>query len=106
MREKRENHPAGPVMRSLMGTNKMFDDLDVLIAKLETGTGMKISRSRFIRVLIEEILNHGEHIDAKAIFNDQTLGAQLAKAIARGITSHPEKWHQRREYEKLSVVKS
>ena len=97
--EMSENQPGELITRSIMTTNRVFDELDALITRLEGQTGKKISRSRFISLLIEVILKHGELIDVNQIYNDQTLEEQLARAIARGVTQNPEKKH-RRAYER------
>ncbi len=79
-----ENQPGKLITRSIMATRKTFDELDALISRLETQTGKKISRSKFITLLVEMILKHGGCIDPSKIYNDQTLEEQLARAIARG----------------------
>ena len=55
------------------------------IEKLELKTGKKISRSRFISLLVETTLKHQAFIDTNQIHNDQSLQEQLALAIVKGI---------------------
>lgn len=80
-----ENQPGELITRTFMTSHKVLYELDALIERLEMNTGKRVSRSRFITLLVEIILKHNKFIDTSQIYNDKTLEDQLANAIAKGV---------------------
>lgn len=71
------------ITRSLMIRRGLLEDADQVIEQLEKSSGMKISRSRLISVLLQIVMEHEQLIDGKNIHDEHSLKTELCRAIAK-----------------------